>query len=265
MIFITGDCHGDYRRFSANIFPEQRGMTKEDFVIICGDFGLWDESGEQKYWRKWLSEKPFTTLWVDGNHENYDLLKTYPVECWRGGKVQFITPDIIHLMRGQVYDIEGIRSLDQCGWKVDIIVSHCCASSVQKEVCGEQCESDALTEYFEMIKGRCGFGKWIFGHYHENRNVGERFVVLYEQLVRVVRGVMNYFFDMQNKTFNQEFKGGFLWAPYRTVNNRRNASWELMDEVHNGDVIIHSFHKKIVTSDHMAQLKLLNPRRCMNI
>lgn len=70
----------DYRRFRTDIFTEQREMTKDDFVIICGDFGFWDESGEQKYWRKWLSEKPFTTLWVAGNHENYDLLKTYPME-----------------------------------------------------------------------------------------------------------------------------------------------------------------------------------------
>lgn len=109
MIFITGDCHGDYRRFRTDIFIEQKEMTKDDFVIVCGDFGLWDESGEQKYWRKWLSGKPFTTLWVDGNHENYDLLNTYPVERWKGGKVQFITPDIIHLMRGQIFDIDGIR------------------------------------------------------------------------------------------------------------------------------------------------------------
>ena len=247
MIFITGDCHGDYRRFRTDIFIEQKEMTKDDFVIVCGDFGLWDESGEQKYWRKWLSGKPFTTLWVDGNHENYDLLNTYPVERWKGGKVQFITPDIIHLMRGQIFDIdgirfftfggarshdisggilelddpdfkqkkkvldhgfepyrinhlswweeempekseleEGLRSLDQCGWKVDIIVSHCCASSVQKEICGERCECDTLTEYFEMIMNRCEFDKWIFGHYHENRNVGNKFAVLYEQIVRIV-------------------------------------------------------------------------------
>lgn len=57
---------------------------------------------------------------------------------------------------------------------------------------------------------------------------------------------MNYFFVMQNKTFKQEFEGGFLWAPFRTANNRRNASWELMDKVEYGDVIIHSFHKSIV-------------------
>ena len=40
MIFIAGDCHGDYRRFRTDIFIEQKEMTKDDFVIVCGDFGL---------------------------------------------------------------------------------------------------------------------------------------------------------------------------------------------------------------------------------
>ncbi len=38
-IYITGDCHGDYRRFSTEIFPEQYTMGKNDYVIVCGDFG----------------------------------------------------------------------------------------------------------------------------------------------------------------------------------------------------------------------------------
>ena len=50
---------------------------------------------------------PFTTLFVDGNHENFDMLGAYPVEIWNGGKVHKIAPDIIHLMRGQVFEIEG--------------------------------------------------------------------------------------------------------------------------------------------------------------
>lgn len=37
-----------------------------------------------------------------------------------------------------------------------------------------------------MIMNRCEFEKWIFGHYHENRNVGNKFAVLYEQIVRIV-------------------------------------------------------------------------------
>ena len=42
-IYITGDCHGDYRRFSTEIFPEQYTMGKSDYVIVCGDFGYWSE------------------------------------------------------------------------------------------------------------------------------------------------------------------------------------------------------------------------------
>ena len=50
---------------------------------------------------------PYTVLFIDGNHENYDMLAEYSVSSWNGGKVQFISDSIIHLMRGQVYSIEG--------------------------------------------------------------------------------------------------------------------------------------------------------------
>lgn len=86
-------------------------MTKEDYVIICGDFGgVWNkevENKEEKHLLDWLEEKPFTTLFVDGNHENFDRLYSYPVELWHGGKVHKIRPSVIHLMRGQIYEIDG--------------------------------------------------------------------------------------------------------------------------------------------------------------
>lgn len=73
MIFITGDTHADVRRFNHNNFPEQSEMTKDDYVIVCGDFGLvfsQVESKGEQYWLDWLERKSFTTLFVDGNHEN---------------------------------------------------------------------------------------------------------------------------------------------------------------------------------------------------
>lgn len=246
MIYITGDCHGDYRRFNSQIFPEGKEMTKEDYVIICGDFGFWDDSAEGKYWRKWLDEKPFTTLWVDGNHENYDLLKTIPVEEWHGGKVQFIEPSVIHLMRGQVFDVdsakifsfggarshdiqggvlepdapdfrqqkkkldagnlcyrinhvswweeempcqsefdEGLKNLVIAGFDVDYIVSHCCATSTQAILSGGLYEPDSLTDYLENVKNRTKFTKWFFGHYHLDRNVSDKEIALYEQMIRI--------------------------------------------------------------------------------
>ncbi|MBE5950554.1 MAG: metallophosphoesterase [Lachnospiraceae bacterium] len=111
MIYITGDCHRNYTRFNTYNFPEQKDMTKDDVVIICGDFGgVWDtdaESEEENWMMDWLEEKPFTTLFVDGNHENFDRLYALPVEEWNGGKVHKIRPTVLHLMRGQVFLIDG--------------------------------------------------------------------------------------------------------------------------------------------------------------
>ena len=111
MIYITGDCHSDFVRFNKENFPEQTEMTKDDYVIICGDFGgVWnvdEESKREIWWMDWLEGRPFTTLFVDGNHENFDRLYEYPVEEWKGGKVHKVQPSVIHLMRGQVYQIDG--------------------------------------------------------------------------------------------------------------------------------------------------------------
>ena len=111
MIYITGDCHSDFRRFSTKIFTEQKEMSKDDYVIICGDFGgVWDkdrESSREKYNLDWLDSKSFTTLFIDGNHENFDRLDEFPVEEWHGGKVHKIRNSVIHLMRGQIYEIQG--------------------------------------------------------------------------------------------------------------------------------------------------------------
>ena len=111
MIYITGDCHCNFERFNTEIFPEQEEMTKADYVIVCGDFGgVWDKDASGKkeiWWLDWLENRPFTTLFVDGNHENFDRLYSYPVESWNGGKVHKIRPSVIHLMRGQVYLLDG--------------------------------------------------------------------------------------------------------------------------------------------------------------
>ncbi|MEE5990846.1 MAG: metallophosphoesterase [Lachnospiraceae bacterium] len=112
MIYITGDCHGEFQRFDIQIFPEQKEMTKDDFCIIVGDFGgVWDKDAEGSLERRlldWLEGKPFTTLFVDGNHENYDRLDAYPVEQWNGGKVHRIRSSVIHLMRGQIFELDGV-------------------------------------------------------------------------------------------------------------------------------------------------------------
>ena len=108
MIYATGDTHGNFQRFAPEHFPEQAGMTKEDYMIICGDFGgVWDGGKKEERNLDWLEDLPFTTLFISGNHENFDLLRKYPTEEWNGGTIQRIRPHVIHLMRGQVFDLQG--------------------------------------------------------------------------------------------------------------------------------------------------------------
>lgn len=108
-VFITGDIHREiYPRFSFANFPCQRDLTKNDYVIVVGDFGIpWCNDKTDAYCIKELDKRPFTTLFIDGNHENFNLLNGYHVETWNGGNVHRISDSVIHLMRGQVFKIQG--------------------------------------------------------------------------------------------------------------------------------------------------------------
>lgn len=106
MLLVTGDTHGNFSRFSKRNYGKY--LDVNDIVIICGDFGLlWEEDKEFLYWRKFFEERDWTTLFVSGNHENYNMLENYPIEKWNGGNIRRIGEKIIHLERGQVFEIEG--------------------------------------------------------------------------------------------------------------------------------------------------------------
>lgn len=252
MIFVTGDIHGNpFPRVSTDAFPEQKEMTKDDFVIFCGDFGLvWSkdkESAQEKYFLDDLENRNFTTLFCDGNHENFDRLNSYPVETWNGGKVHKLRPHVIHLMRGQVYTIdgqkffvfggarshdihdgvlepddprrktwrndysklyrvnhiswweqempsqgemeEGIDNLEANNYKVDFIITHDMPSSDLTLFCALYgngfYKADILNDYLEGIRAKTDYKRWFCGHYHDDRQINSKEIVLYEQIVRI--------------------------------------------------------------------------------
>jgi len=100
-------------------------MTRDDYLIVLGDFGVcfYGHPKPETMWYSALEAKglldedektlniwksfPWTTLFIDGNHENFDILDNYPVDEWNGGKVHFLADNVIHLMRGQIFNIEG--------------------------------------------------------------------------------------------------------------------------------------------------------------
>lgn len=224
MIYITGDTHipVDIGKLSAKKFPEQRILTKNDYVIICGDFGgLWDGSKEEKYWLDWLNKRNFTTLFVDGNHENFDMLKTLPTEEFCGGIAHKINGSIYHLMRGRVYTIDnkkiftfgGAESHDKksrtegISWwkdempdeneckiaydnlkahdnKVDYIITHSAPTSIQKQI-KPQYNSNKLTDFLEEIKNNISYQTWYFGHYHKDIIVDAKHICNYYEITQI--------------------------------------------------------------------------------
>lgn len=132
MILCTGDIHGDIKEFISRVetFVEYRELEDVNYVIIAGDFGgTWYDISHPLYEKYYnvmsyfnqeedldrLNEKPWVTLFVDGNHENFDKLYLYPVKEWNGGKVHEIRPNVLHLMRGEVFTIEGKKILAMGG------------------------------------------------------------------------------------------------------------------------------------------------------
>lgn len=222
---ISGDTHGmiDVGKIVDFFYEHEGEYTSEDYLIICGDVGIcgfsaFDEAETQSVFRN----LPVTTLFVDGNHENFEQLNSYDVDIWNGGKVHFIENRIIHLMRGQVYEIDGTRfftfggaySIDKLyrtegitwfpeeipnreeyeeGWhnleKVDFQVDYILTHSGPREVVaamgyGELSDDEVeLRQYFQRIADNTDFTAWYFGHFHEDIEIDSRFYCLYEDIV----------------------------------------------------------------------------------
>mgnify|MGYP002581973431 FL=1 len=240
MIFITGDIHGnhDIYKLSSQCFTIQNKLTRSDYVIICGDFGLlWCNSEQDKYWLKWLDEKPWTTLWIDGNHENFDMLKEYPIEDWHGGKVQKITDNIIHLCRGSIFEIEGKRifafggaeshdkkyrklgysvwkeelpskeeiefgrkNLEKANWSVDIIISHSLPEHIQEDLFHDEIyRTNDLTLFFDTVDKRADFDFWFSGHYHMSGWYDKKHILIYNDIVKLTDKGIERIYSSENK------------------------------------------------------------------
>lgn len=111
-VFLTGDIHGDIYRLRS--IPDEN-LTKKDVVIILGDFGVIWEKERAIRQLEVLGSKNFTVAFVDGNHENFDLIEELELPLdWNSGKVGYLPFGIIHLKRGEIYTIEG-RTFGVCG------------------------------------------------------------------------------------------------------------------------------------------------------
>ncbi len=110
MIYVTGDTHGSNHlgKLEGEQWPAGRGLKRDDLVLVCGDFGgvLRLEKRDRDI-LDWWEAQPWTTLFIDGNHDNIDALDAMPTEQRYGAPVHVVPehPHVIHLMRGYVYEL----------------------------------------------------------------------------------------------------------------------------------------------------------------
>ena len=221
--FLKGDIHGNL--FEIIDFINRFNLGKNDNIIILGDCGIaWrkdkkDLAQNIKLWNE--CGNGVKLYFIDGNHENFNILNSLPIENNMGK----IADNIYHLRRGQVYEFEnkkilvcgGADSIDKyrrienfTWWKeeaisqetiddipaghYDYVLTHCCPRSIFEknriylstlQFLDENKINHSSEDMLEQLKNKITFDHWFFGHYHINRNLDEKFTCLFEDFREV--------------------------------------------------------------------------------
>ncbi len=221
MLYVTGDIHADIRRLKGRAAKQ---LKKGDILLVCGDFGfLWDGSPKELRLLDWLGKRPYQILFVEGTHDNIDLLSGYPEETLYGGQVRRVSGNCCQLLRGECYEIEGkrvfalgggestdmdIRVEGETWWsrelpsaeelaharetlaslnqQVDYIITHSVAPTVNKFLDREQMQTNLLLAFLNEISETVQFKRWYFGSCHLDKAIPPKYCAVYQEILPVM-------------------------------------------------------------------------------
>lgn len=219
MVYITGDTHGDFSRF---IGAAARRLRKGDTLIVLGDFGfLWDGSKKEKKILKKMSRLRFAVLFLDGPHENYDMLNQLPITEWNGGRVQVVHENVMHLLRGEIYTIEnqkyfvfgggesldhdiraeaktwweqempseeemleGLRRLKENGNQVDYILTHEYPGK-SGSYHDKDRRQNGVNAYLGFVESEVKYNRWFFGSLHTDKIMSKSLISVFQKILPV--------------------------------------------------------------------------------
>ena len=199
MIYITGDTHGDIDFKKLITFFSNRLVNENDYLIILGDAGIvWSE--EENYINDY-SSLGLTILFIDGNHENFEMLNSFLIVEYHNAKCHKLCENIYHIMRGEILNLgglsffcmggatstdkayrvnrvtwweeenisnkdimNGLNNLEKVGYRVDYVLTHAAPSFVIAKIFGFLPNSN--TAILENFQKQITFSHWYFGHYH---------------------------------------------------------------------------------------------------
>ena len=220
MLYVTGDIHADIRRLKGRAAKQ---LKKGDILLVCGDFGfLWDGSPKELRLLDWLGKRPYQILFVEGTHDNIDLLSGYPEETLYGGQVRRVSGNCCQLLRGECYEIEGKRvfalgggestdmdlrvegetwwsrelpsaeelahareTLASLNQQVDYIITHSVAPTVNKFLDREQMQINLLLAFLNEISETVQFKRWYFGSCHLDKAIPPKYCAVYQEILPV--------------------------------------------------------------------------------
>lgn len=218
----------DINKITTKKWPLQKELTKDDILFITGDFGLpWseNESNIDKYWLKWHNDKNYTTVFIDGNHENFNSYKNYPIVDFFGAKCHKIRDSIYHVIRGEIMNINDKSILfmgdaestdkiyrkpniswwkeeiptdaefqkfqDQINKNPDIIITHDAPSSIVNMISNMRYnEPSSVAKEFQRALWNIYANKqkdpyWFFGHYHVDEIFNEKFYAVFNNIYEI--------------------------------------------------------------------------------
>lgn len=217
MIYITGDVHGNFD-FDKLYKLIDYHVTYDDTLIILGDAGICWSKQQDEIVANLYKKIPITVIFLDGNHENFNLLNNFPIVTYKEAKMHRISQHIYHVLRGEIMKIEGFSFLCIGGacstdkafrkegvswWKdeeitdkdinnalenlklsnfcVDCVLSHCVDSYTLKKYTSYQ--TDISTDMLNFVDENVSYKYWFYGHYHDDKPIGANKYCFYESIV----------------------------------------------------------------------------------
>ncbi len=212
MIYFLSDPHGDLSFTALDNYLEN--AKAEDLLIILGDICLeFEQTKKNKAFTERFLNIDKKIAFLDGNHENFEYINSFPEEEWNGGRVHRLTDNIVHLMRGEIYEIEGntfftfggckssakwkeiglwfdgeegteaefenaYRNLSKYNNKIDYILTHKRERREYKEGV-----SEPLYNLCMFIEEKVDYKRWYSGHWHVNLSDDPKRIAVYDRLV----------------------------------------------------------------------------------
>lgn len=211
MIYFIADLHAGESVDGINSCLAS--YKKGDLIIILGDIGTeFVNTEENREFTKWFLSLKADIAFLDGNHEKFEYFNSFPLEDWNGGKVHRLTPNIVHLMRGNVYEIfnkkffvmGGCKSsqrwvdlglvnplempseeefslaygkLNKLNNKVDYILTH----KYPKFPAGiTEFDKNSIEGLSKYIDDKVEFKHWYSGHWHRTTFLDDKHTIVYD-------------------------------------------------------------------------------------